>query len=956
MKIHLYQHVFSAAPPQVFEVDSLALWLLDRYGPAPKVSVQVFAGEPSASTDITGDVRAILAATEPLYVVLESPGDPVSILINIAISMALNAVATLLFSKDPKPIDAANRTQESPNNQLADRENRVRVMQRVEDIYGTVRSIPSLMMPTYSKYINHRKVEYAYLCVGRGYYDIDDLRDGDSLISEITGASAAVYAPFTSPNSGTPQLQVGDAIIDGILSVRRSGAVDGITLKAANQIEIQAGAEFYFYAGGGAGVTDVIPAHAEDLIYQGEDQRRPNFAAVAEAGQTVTITMANEYRELLAEDGIVITVDAATKTYTASGTGSAGFFNAVVDGIAMLIVTAGNPANGGMFTIVSHTSTTLTVAEAVVNEGPIAGFAFQAQINYSGVRTIASVENGYITLTGPAQWNSQVYPLADDFDSQVPPYASDTGLAVTLDIDNGLSDWTDWFTLPDTERTEVWANTLARGGMYKDDGSKQSTSVTYEIQIEQLDSGLTPTGLVETISGSLSGSESNERAETLERITAWVGPARVRARRTTPYDYDFEGSVVDEIQLIDLYSVAPVTKPHFGNKTTIHTITKANSDATTLRRRELNCLASRKLPTYNGTVFSGAFDADGLHVSGTIAATSKIVDIIAAVSADPKIGNRVLADDVDMAQIWSTQQALDAWHAEVGQFNHTFDSDELSYEETVNAIANAGFCVAYRQNGKIRLALDRPQSTSVALFTHRNKKPNAETITRKFASESEYDGVELVYNDPETEDQETIRLPLDGSYTKLKKVEITGIRSYEQAWFRANREYARLRSQRLTIETETTTDARILLPNSRVDIVDNTRFKSWDGEVVGQSGLTLTLSRDVEFIPATPHSIVLMKRDGSLQSIACTAGAAPNQVVLAGAPGEAIVTTATPDGGIRTIFSFAADVARPAQAWLVQEIGTSDGQYMRIRAVNYSDDYYAADDDAVPAKAGVIYD
>src|SRR5207237_794325 len=83
----------------------------------------------------------------------------------------------------------------------------------------------------------------------------------------------------------------------------------------------------------------------------------------------------------------------------------------------------------------------------------------------------------------------------------------------------------------------------------------------------------------------------------------------------------------------------------------------------------------------------------------------------------------------------------------------------------------------------------------------------AETITRTFASDSDYDGVELVYMDPDTEAQETIRLPLDGSATKYKRVEVSGIRSYAQAWFRANREYQRLRYQRKTIETVVTGDA-----------------------------------------------------------------------------------------------------------------------------------------------------
>jgi hypothetical protein len=64
--------------------------------------------------------------------------------------------------------------------------------------------------------------------------------------------------------------------------------------------------------------------------------------------------------------------------------------------------------------------------------------------------------------------------------------------------------------------------------------------------------------------------------------------------------------------------------------------------------------------------------------------------------------------------------------------------------------------------------------------------------------------------------------------------------------------------------------------------------------------------------------------------------------------------TPTPEDGIRTIFSFAADSARGAQAWLVQEISRTDGGYMRVRAMNYASEYYAADALAIPAKAGVI--
>lgn len=931
--IRVHRHAVSAEPPLEFRAPNVGEWLLEHYGPAPGFGVYVFAGEPSRQTDVTGDVQALARSDAPLYVVLETPGDPTTILINLAISTALSLVSSVIFAKDPKPLD--NRTQESPNNALQQRENQVRAMQRVEDIFGTVRSIPSLIMLTYRKYIQHMEVEYSLMCIGRGYYDVDDIRDGDTELSGITGASAAVYPPFTSPNSGTPQLTIGDDIIDPVLSVTRSSSVDDLILKPINQSQFQPDMRFMF-RGPGTGTDGGLPTTTGDLIFQPEDAREPNVAAVAQNGQALTITMASMVQTREIAGGAVVTVSAAAHTYAVS---VIGFFLGVVDGSTVTVGGAFADAhNTGDKLVLSHTGETLTVDPGLGLVDDATGAAtFALAINYSGTRTIDTVENGYATLTGA----SAFYPGVET-------------IIATLTVDNGLSDWTDWFTLPAVDRTQVFTNVLARGGMYKDDGAKQATSVSYEVQIEQLDAALTPTGTVETVTGSISGATSAQRAETLERVTAWTGPARVRARRTTPFDYDFAGFVQDEITWVDLYAVAPVTKPHFGNKTIIHTVTRATPGAAALQRRQLNCLASRKLPTFDGATFSGAFDSSGLLVAGTISATSRIVDIIAAVTLDPQIGGRPI-DDVDMAQIWGVQQDLDDWNTECGQFNYTFDSDSVSYEETVKAIAQAAFCTAYRQNGQIRLALDRPQPAPVATFMHRNKAPREETITRRFASDSEYDGVELVYVDPDTEAQETIRLPLDGSFTKLKKVEVTGVRSYEQAWFQANRQMQRLMYERLALEVKYTVDARALLPNARIENVDNTQFKSFDGEVIAQSGLDLTLSKNVEFLPATPHSIILRRRDGTIESIAVTAGSATNHVLLAAPPSEPIVTVPDPDDGMRTSFSFAADSARGAMAWLVQQMDPPDESgYVRVRAVNYADAYYDADSLPIPAKAGVI--
>ncbi|KIF80770.1 host specificity factor TipJ family phage tail protein [Noviherbaspirillum autotrophicum] len=923
MKIKLFDHPFSPTP-QVYEVESLAHWLLERYGEKPSVRVQIFKGEPCAEKEISHDANAILAGDSDEYVVLQSPGGGETLLYAVLVGVVVAAVVLM-----PKPVmpGNVNRTQQSPNNALSNRENKVRLLERVEDIYGTVKAIPSLMMPTYIKYIGHRKYEYGYYCVGRGYHDITELRDGDTLIADIDGASAAVYDPFTSPNSGdSPALLVGAAIIDNVLTASRAIEVDGITLKALNQVQLPVSASYTY-----------TPNADGDIITQVAKQ--PNFNAVAAVGDTLTVSMSNYVATMRpsGDSGSVST--SGTSSYVGTG----GFeFTDIRVGDSVTVAGFTQSANNGTFTVTAKPNAyTITVSSSSLVAESSGSATFSVTRNYSGTYTIAAVNDGSVTLT-TATWKS-VIPASNGF-----------GVPITSSIAvNGKTEYTDWVTLPDADRTEVWCNVVAPSGMFKDNGGKSVAAVDFAIEIEKLNGSLAPLGIVETVTGTLSGAVSDERADTIEHATAWTGPVRVRMRRTSNYDYGFNGTVMDEIKWADLYSVSPVTKTEFGNKTTIHTITQATSRATAVKTRQLNCIASRRLPTYNGSAFSGAFDAEGRHVSGTISATSKLVDIVAAVASDPKIGRRNLATEVDMAQIWGIQQQLDAWNPECGQFNYTFDTDNMSFEETVIAIANAGFCIAYRQNGKIRLALDRAQANSTALFTHRNKKPNSESITRKFASDSEYDGVEFVYVDPDTHQSETIKLPLDGSFTKLKKFEIPGIRSFAQAWLRANRECQKLIGQRITIETTTTLDARALLPNSRVDIVDNTRFKSYDGEVIAQNGLELTLSQDVAFTSSLPHSIVLMRRDGSLQSIAVTAGSTPNKVVLQNMPSEAIVTTYG-QGGIRTIYSFAADSARGAQEYLVQELDMSDGQYVTIRAINYSDDYYQYDNAPIPDKDTVI--
>lgn len=914
MRIEVFDHPFEPGPPVVFEATHIGAWLLTYYGDTPNVRVQVFEGAPSAETEITGNNERLIASDKELYTVLESPAGLDPITWGIFAAAAVLAVAAVLLLPKPAMPSNINRTQESANNSLSDRNNQLRMLQRVEDIYGQVRAIPSLMMPTYNKYRDNRLYEYGYYCISRGYIEATDIRDAETLVEDIDGASASVYWPFTSPNSGSPVVQVGDPIDDAIVTARRAEEVDGITLKAPNQVQLPGSASY-----------DFVPDAGGDIIRQNDTN--PNFNAFIEPGDQITISMSATSGGLSGVPGQAV---AATNNFLI-----AGIENEVE--VGWIITTTGfaNSANNVTRTVIGVGTGQIQVDGAsLVDESanPI-NIATQGP-DLSGTYTVDTVSDGELSLT-TSTWT-----------------AGDLDKISSVQI-VGAAEWTSWVTVPDTDRTQIWVNIIAQQGLYKDSGGgQQPVMVNFELQIEKLDDDLSPTGLIDTSSGAISGTSSEQYAVTFERITPWTGPVRVRMRRSSDHDFDFNGTVIDEIKWQDMYAVTPVDRAHFGNKTTVHTITKATDRATSLRNRQINCLAYRLLPTYNGSTFSGAFNADGLLVSGAIHPTSQITDILAAVSIDPKIGRRDISE-IDVNQIYAVNQAVNAMHAQAGQFNYTFDSDSTSYEETVTTISNAAFCIAYRQNGKIRLSFDQAQAASTALFTHRNKRPKSDTITRKFASDAEYDGVEFVYQDPDTETSETIILPLDGNYTKLKKYEIAGIRSFAQAWLRANREYFKLIGQRMTLKTETTGEARALLPNARIDVADNTRYTTYDGEIVGQNGMEVVLSRDVQFTVGEPHSLVVIRRDGSLQSIGVTPGRSANRVVLDALPTEAFVTQYGPDG-VRTIFSFSEDSAREAMAWLVQEFDQSDTQYVSITAINYSDSYYQADFQAIPPKETVI--
>lgn len=205
------------------------------------VPVRVYLGEIGDDTDVTDDFEA-LKDEDAVYHIIEGAGSGALGAVSKVFGFILKPIAKLfgLNMSANANYTATNNQTTSPNNSLTDRSNKPRPYERSYDICGTVQTIPNDLMQTYKAFNSTGALlEYSYYDAGRGhlYIEADGVTEGDTLISDITGSSVAVYAPYTSPNNTTsPQVQIGDVIDQKLYVTYSNDDVDGIVLKAPNDI------------------------------------------------------------------------------------------------------------------------------------------------------------------------------------------------------------------------------------------------------------------------------------------------------------------------------------------------------------------------------------------------------------------------------------------------------------------------------------------------------------------------------------------------------------------------------------------------------------------------------------------------------------------------------------------------------------------------------------------------
>lgn len=201
--------------------ENLLDWLIDEYGENGfTVPTCIFLGDVNEKNVISSYREINIILKDQIVNIVHRPQGA-----NFIYAVVVAVIAAVVLAPDINPSPAPEnpnfaKTNESPNNRLTGQTNLARPLARIPDIYGRLRVYPDLGAKTVTEYISHVKFVTEYLIFGRGEFLVEDIKSGETLISNISGSEATIYNP-------------GD-LIPELLNVTDSNEVNGQEVVAPN--------------------------------------------------------------------------------------------------------------------------------------------------------------------------------------------------------------------------------------------------------------------------------------------------------------------------------------------------------------------------------------------------------------------------------------------------------------------------------------------------------------------------------------------------------------------------------------------------------------------------------------------------------------------------------------------------------------------------------------------------
>ena len=889
-----------------------------------------------ALKDVTGDYQVLCHAGTPLAFGI----------IAAVISVGVAVYTYMNMPEMNAPQDIAG----SPNNSLAQRQNKHRVNERAPDIYGKRKVVPDLISTVYRYYEGSVQVEECLLSIGTGSFAINEdmINEGETPINTIDGASISIYEPGQSTISPNPQIQIGSVFDKLQIVTKQVSAIDGkqtllspnsaristrsVTVTSPNEISVpsdtinESGREwsedfdrwvdykiegsvdfsYKFTAGEKVTISNAIYGTVEDIRLSGNT----NVAidGVLTIATSIDVVNPDNYKRvriasLLINDPVSGALDLAGEydvaSITKSGSSGAYFYEVTLsDSFA-----ATNPS----FSLLTEDAVALTASVLTGNSN---------NVDLSGTYTVASTNGGVLKLVNPVATNADWGKVDSLTAAQKQQFLSRQVL-----IKGSKDNFIGWYYAGSKDSAGFILNFLAQNGIYDGDDSKQ---VTIEVEYQMVVDGV-PTGQVYRYGDTMQGVANNRNpiGLSIRKELPQTGQFRFRVKREN--DNGDSASLIDDVVFESAYSYYETKKSVYEYDTIIRLRRMAIGSGT--NASELNMIAHRKLDTPNGFL-----------------PTSNFADISIAMARDAYIG-RMDASEVDSQSFYDISNEIAVYFGtdKACEFNYTFDDKYASYQEMIFTVAEAVFCTARREGGLHYFSFERETPNSLALFNHRNIAPESMVVTEFFGIQDNYDGIEFKWRDPSDNYSEAIvRLP-DDLRTNYKTIDSKGVTNNIQAHFLANRAWNKLKFNRKAIEFTAYGEGDLVTRMDRIAIVDSTVPILCSGQIEYQENTVLTLDYPVELDAGKSYVIHLQLKNSTVDVIEIVGQIGDHQIEVARIPMMALVTS----GVTHAVFNITEATEVEADAYLVSEKSGKGVFESTINAMAYDSRYYPNDKDHI---------
>lgn len=990
IELVVVNNAFNVQNSEVVRGDNLFVMLQAVYPKGLPLNTYLYHGEWDSDCDVTpqtaDDIDEINRLTGRFFIVTY-PAAVVPLWAVLAISIGVSLAVAFLMPLPQMPT-GGNGQPPSPNNALAQRSNRQRIGGRVEDIYGEVWSLPSLLAQVYSVYINNQQVELSFMCVGRGYFDVRKACDDTTPISQIMGATVLVFDPNTSVND-TPKYRFGsdftsDEASLSRLMVKRYTSVNGQTLAPPNNY-LKGQGDIYFSNG------NMIKTTSDSVDFTTQFSAGAKLtvenAGNLKSANDVTFGSSTVGSNLIAFNNLV---DGQLDN-KGQATGSAPncydpTYYSVSAGQTFIFTLYANGDNNGNFGLVAFYDSNKTLISVVqshqVNSFTTVGFTAPQNVAYyryslisktcnasftyskavtsntkpsygfNGIYTIASVAKNYIVLDNPASVAGDWNKLNANTDITQP---SDVVLSTT-----NQTLYQGWFYTDLKDHENVLLNFKAPNGLYTTYGSEWvPISVELEIESELVDSNgnfIAGTNHITKVvlkspnydkyldkNGRPWIRSSDEAVRNTVAVSAFIDNPnfstgkllRFRVRRSSNKVNSNKGQVIQEIKIVDFYGVRkiyPSDTP--SGVTTVYAKTLATEGALSVKERKLRLLVHRYVRNWQ--------NGDSLILS------KRIDDIIYDIATDPKTGGLKIGD-LNMPQM---RAEIDNQIAYFGtdlcsQFCGTFDNTDVTTEEMIQTVAQAGFCQAYRFNNQINLHFEKREPVSVVQFNAHNMLPDSFEYSESFGARNDYDGVQVSYTDPADDAKVTLNYPADGVANNPDKKDLVGVRNKVQAYMHMMRQQQKNLYAYKTCTFGGADESGIVIPTNRIDVANLYQSDTQQGVVIQQSvdsnGQTvLTTNAAVNLTAGQQATVFVQTISGIVDNIRCQIGRHERELILNRPPSQPL--SLSPTAVVRATYKLVTHNELDRDAYLVtaKEAGANPMSH-KLTCINYTDKYYQYD-------------